>query len=48
MAVAEAKTETHDAVELPVAPKRRDRRKLVRLGLLILGPLVAGPRLASG
>ena len=41
MAVAEAKQETHNVVELPVAPKRRNRRKLVRLGLLILGPLVA-------
>jgi len=44
MAVAEAKQEpqeTHNVVELPVAPKRRARRKLVRLGLLILGPLVA-------
>lgn len=47
MAVAEAKTESRETreagkvVELPVAPKRRDKRKLLRLGLLTLGPLVA-------
>jgi membrane fusion protein (multidrug efflux system) len=42
MSVAEAKHETpKKVVELPVAPRRRNRRKLVRLGLLVLGPLVA-------
>jgi len=41
MSVAEAKQETGNVVELPVQPKRRDRRKLIRLGLLVLGPLVA-------
>jgi membrane fusion protein (multidrug efflux system) len=38
---AEAKQENRKVVELPVAPKRRDRRRLIRLGLLVLGPLVA-------
>jgi membrane fusion protein (multidrug efflux system) len=41
----EAKQESHSEsrkiVELPVAPRRRDRRKLIRLSLLVLGPLVA-------
>ncbi|TMJ34300.1 MAG: HlyD family secretion protein [Alphaproteobacteria bacterium] len=41
MAVAEAKQETRNVVELPVMPKRRERRRLIRLGLLTLGPLVA-------
>jgi membrane fusion protein, multidrug efflux system len=41
MAVAEAKQETHNVVELPLMPKRRNRRRLIRLGLLTLGPLVA-------
>ncbi|MGE3876051.1 MAG: HlyD family secretion protein [Parvibaculaceae bacterium] len=41
MAAAEAKQETGKVVELPVAPRKRDRRKLVRLGLLVLGPLAA-------
>lgn len=41
IAVAEAMQETRNVVELPVAPKKRSRRKLVRLGLLTLGPLVA-------
>ncbi|MGE0008701.1 MAG: HlyD family secretion protein [Parvibaculaceae bacterium] len=49
MAVAEAKPETgkepkseaSKVVELPRAPRKRDRRRLVRLGLLVLGPLVA-------
>lgn len=53
MSVAEAKTEaretrenreppeTRKVVELPVAPKRRNRRKLIRYSLLTLGPLVA-------
>lgn len=41
MAVAEAKQETQNVVELSVVPRRRSRRRLLRLGLLILGPLVA-------
>jgi membrane fusion protein (multidrug efflux system) len=42
MPAAEAKKEENrKVVELPVAPKRRDRRKMIRLGLLLLGPLVA-------
>ena len=41
MAGAEAKHETRNVVELPMKPKRRERRKLIRLGLLTLGPLVA-------
>lgn len=45
MAVAEAKQEARQEpakiVELPVAPKKRNRRKLIRLSLLVLGPLVA-------
>lgn len=50
MSAAEAKAETRETpeprearkvVELPVAPKRRNKRKLLRLGLLTLGPLVA-------
>jgi membrane fusion protein, multidrug efflux system len=47
---AEAKQENRKVVELPVAPKRRDRRR--RLGLLVLGPLaalaVAGEMYLSG
>ena len=41
MAVAEAKQDTSKVVELPVGPRRRSRRRLIRLGLLVLGPLVA-------
>lgn len=41
MAVAEARQESPKVVELPVAPRKRSRRKLIRLGLLVLGPLVA-------
>jgi membrane fusion protein (multidrug efflux system) len=41
MAVAEAKQEIRNVVELPVMPKRREHRGLIRLGLLTLGPLVA-------
>src|SRR5262245_34558249 len=41
MSVAEAKPESAKVVELPRKPRRRDRRKLVRLGLLVLGPLIA-------
>ena len=41
MPVAEAKQESGKVVELPVGPRKRERRKLVRLGLLVLGPLVA-------
>ncbi len=41
MAVAEAKQDIRKVVELPLAPKKRGRRRLVRLGLLTLGPLVA-------
>jgi membrane fusion protein (multidrug efflux system) len=41
MAVAEAKSETAKVVELPRTPKRRSRRKLIRLLLIALGPLVA-------
>jgi membrane fusion protein (multidrug efflux system) len=37
----EAKPENRKVVELPVAPRKRDRRRLFRLGLLLLGPLVA-------
>jgi membrane fusion protein (multidrug efflux system) len=37
----EAKQENRKVVELPVAPRKRDRRRLFRLGLLLLGPLVA-------
>ena len=40
-AVEAKKEENRKVVELPVAPKRRDRRRLVRLVLLLLGPLVA-------
>jgi membrane fusion protein, multidrug efflux system len=41
MSAAEAKQENRKVVELPVAPKKRSRRRLVRLILLLLGPLVA-------
>ncbi len=41
MAVAEAKQEARNVVELPVVPKKRSHRKLFRWGLLTLGPLVA-------
>lgn len=50
MAAVEAKTEKRETLEarepakvvdLPVAPKRRNKRKLLRISLLTLGPLVA-------
>lgn len=50
MAAVEAKTEKREilearepakVVDLPVTPKRRNKRKLLRISLLTLGPLVA-------
>ncbi|MFZ5673991.1 MAG: HlyD family secretion protein [Pseudomonadota bacterium] len=50
MAAVEAKTEKRETsearepgkvVDLPVVPKRRNKRKLLRISLLTLGPLVA-------
>ena len=39
--VKEAKPDSGKVVELPRPPRKRSRRRLIRLGLLVLGPLVA-------